>query len=141
MRRLRKDKITFEEMTASAIEHMAAIGMSQEQIAAVFSISIDTYKRRIKENLDLAASFHKGQNIGLMELQNKAFDLAKEGNVQMLKYILSTKGNWSDKTEVVFNQKSDFETLPKEELEDRLENELTKIVEAVNLVIDKKGKT
>jgi hypothetical protein len=125
-------------MTASAIEHMAGIGMSQEQIAAVFSISIDTYRRRIEESPELAASFHRGQNVGLMELQNKAFEMAKDGNTQMLKYVLSTKGNWNEKTEVIFNQKKSVDSLSRGEVEQKLEEDLSKVLSMVEKVLKTK---
>jgi hypothetical protein len=52
-------------------------------------------------NIDLSAALTKGKSKALYKIANKAYQLALEGNPSMIKYFLSCRGNWSEKTQVI----------------------------------------
>ena len=102
MRKQRSDKITFSTKDISKIESMAAMGLSLEQIASIFGVSTDTIYRRMNEgNLDLSEALSRGKSKALYKIANKAYKLAMEGNVSMIKYFLSCRGGWSEKLQII----------------------------------------
>jgi predicted DNA-binding protein (UPF0251 family) len=102
MRKERSDKITFDKKDISKIESMAAMGLSLDQIASIFGVSTDTIYRRMNEgNIDLSAALTKGKSKALYKIANKAYKLALEGNTAMIKYFLSCRGGWSEKLQII----------------------------------------
>lgn len=102
MRKERSDKIIFTSKDISKIESMAAMGLSLEQIASIFGVSTDTIYRRMNEgNIDLSAALSRGKSKALYKIANKAYNLAMEGNVAMIKYFLSCRGGWSEKLQII----------------------------------------
>lgn len=131
----RADKISYKEMNESAVENLASVGMTIDQISAIFSISSDTFRRRMRENPKLAAAVSRGKNEGLFAIQNKAFELARGGNVSMIKYILGARGGWSEKQEVSVNYNSrSFDDLSDEELNDKTNQFINSVSSAIKTV-------
>lgn len=100
-RRVRKDKFIFSPEDIEKIEHLAALGLSIKQISGVFGVSSDTLYRRCNEgNIDLSAAIEKGRGLAVANVAAKAYQLALDGNTSMIKYVLSCKGGWSDKSQI-----------------------------------------
>ncbi len=100
-RKVRADKFLITEMSLVQIEKLAGLGMSMEQIASVFNVSPDTLYRRMKEgNAELSAAILRGKTLAIQKVAEKAFELALAGDVGMIRYILSAKGGWSEKSQI-----------------------------------------
>lgn len=101
-RKIRSDKFLVNEDDLQKIENLAALGLNMDQIASVFGLSADTLYRRCKEgNTDLSASILKGRTRAIQKIAEKAFELALEGDVGLIKYILSCKGGWTEKSQII----------------------------------------
>ncbi len=100
-RKVRSDKIIFNKSDIRKMEKLAALGFTIEQIACFFDISRDTLYRRCNEpNSELSATLLRGRTRSIQKIAEKAFNLALEGDVQMIKYILSCKGGWRDNSQI-----------------------------------------
>lgn len=100
-RKTRKDKISFSSEDIRKVEKLAALGLNMDQIASIFSTSSDTLYRRCNEgNTDLSAAIQRGRALSIKKVSQKAFELALEGDVGLIKYILSCKGGWSEKSQI-----------------------------------------
>ncbi len=98
MRKERSDKITFDKKDISKIETMSAMGLSINQIG----ISTDTMYRRMNEgNINLSAALSRGKSKAIYKVAHKAYELAIDGNVAMIKYFLSCRGGWSEKLQII----------------------------------------
>lgn len=101
-RSIRSDKFLVTKEDLLKIENLAALGLNMDQIASVFNVSADTLYRRCKEgNSDLSASILKGRTRAIQKIAEKAFELALEGDVGLIKYILSCKGGWTEKSQII----------------------------------------
>lgn len=101
-RKSRSDKFLVNEDDIQMIENLAALGLNMDQIASVFNVSADTLYRRCKDgNTDLSASILKGRTRAVQKIAEKAFELALEGDVGLIKYILSCKGGWTEKSQII----------------------------------------
>lgn len=100
-RKKRSDKFIFSEIDVKKIEKMASLGLSINQISAIFEISTDTFYRRCKEvDCDLSAAVTRGKAKAICNVAQKAYDLAIQGDTSMIKYYLSSIGGWSEKTQI-----------------------------------------
>ena len=100
-RKTRMDKfmVTTEDITK--VENLAALGLNMDQIASVFNVSSDTFYRRCNEgDSDLSAAILRGRTRSIQKVAEKAFQLALEGDVGLIKYILSCKGGWTEKSQI-----------------------------------------
>lgn len=110
VRKIRKDKITFNRSDIKKVEKMAGLGLTIKQISSVFDVSSDTLQRRAKENqFNLSASLTKGKSELEMELGNKAVELARAGNTSMLKYVLGCRFSWTEKQQIVIEEQEEIE--------------------------------
>lgn len=101
-RKIRSDKFLVSESDLVKIENLAALGLNMDQIASVLNISADTLYRRCSEgDSDLSASILRGRTRAIQQIAEKAFELALEGDVGLIKYILSCKGGWTDKSQII----------------------------------------
>lgn len=101
-RKTRKDKFIVAKSDLDKIENLAALGLNMDQIASVFNVSADTLYRRCNEgNTDLSASILKGRTRAIQQIAEKAFELALDGDVGLIKYILSCKGGWTEKSQII----------------------------------------
>lgn len=101
-RKTRLDKINFSEEDIIKIENLAALGLNMEQIASIFNISSDTlYRRCNEEDSNLSATILRGRSKAIQKVSEKAFELALRGDVGLIKYILSCKGGWTEKSQLI----------------------------------------
>jgi predicted DNA-binding protein (UPF0251 family) len=97
-RKTRSDKITFDKKQMKTIERLSGIGLNQAQIAHILNVSVDTLQRRVKEgDMDLSAAIHKGKSKAVGKIAEKAYEIALNGNISMIKYYLSAQGGWVEK--------------------------------------------
>jgi ribosomal protein S17E len=77
------------EIDYDKLERMMALQMTQEHIAYVLGISIDTLHLRIKEHYksNFTELFNKKREHGKMALREKMFEVAMKGNVPMLIWL------------------------------------------------------
>lgn len=78
-----------EEMRIS-VETMSAYGVSAEDIARAFRISVDTLQRHFREELDNAAVKANTKVAGFL------FENAKAGNVTAQIFWLKTRARWKE---------------------------------------------
>ena len=76
------------------VEDLAAIFCSNETIAKLLGCSADTIERRF------AGALEKGREKGKMNLRNKQFEKAMEGNVVMLIWLGKQYLDQKERTEV-----------------------------------------
>ncbi len=89
-----------------------------EQIASIFGVSTDTIYRRMNEgNLDLSEALSRGKSKAIFKIANKAYKLALEGNVSMIKYFLSCRGGWSEKLQIIEDNRVQEEQDKRRQLE------------------------
>lgn len=71
------------------LERMMALQMTQEHIAYVLGVSIDTLDLRIKEQYgtNFTELFNKKREIGKLALREKMFEVAMSGNTTMLIWL------------------------------------------------------
>jgi predicted metal-dependent hydrolase len=101
-RKERADKIKLTAKDLKQIETMAGLGLTQEQISNVLGFSVDTLKRRLRENEnELSALMGRGKTNALTKVAKKAYSLAIAGNTSMIKYFLGCQGGWSEKVQVI----------------------------------------
>lgn len=74
------------------IEQMTAVGVVQEQVAAVLGVSIDTIQRHYKEELLTAVSKANAKIAGT--LYNKAM----RGDTVCMIFWLKTRAGWRERT-------------------------------------------
>lgn len=102
IRKTRADKISLTESDLDKIEKMASLGLSINQICAILGISTDTFYRRCKESEGkLSATLLKGRSNAILNVSQKAYELALQGDTGMIKYYLSCIAGWSEKTQIM----------------------------------------
>lgn len=100
-RKIRSDKVMFNESDIKKIENMASMGLSVVQICSILEISTDTFYRRCKESGGgLSAALIRGRSNAILNVSQKAYELAIQGDTGMIKYYLSCIGGWSEKTQI-----------------------------------------
>jgi hypothetical protein len=120
-RKTRRDKIQLTAKDLKQIETLAGLGLTQEQISGVLGFSVDTLKRRLRENEnDLAALMSRGKTNALSKVAKKAYSLAIAGNTSMIKYFLGCQGGWSEKVQINNVPPVSNEALQRENLRDKL---------------------
>jgi hypothetical protein len=77
------------EIDYNKLEKMCELQMTQENIAYVLGISIDTLHLRIKEHYksNFTELFAKKREIGKMALREKMYQVAMSGNTTMLIWL------------------------------------------------------
>lgn len=78
-----------KEIDYDKLERMCELQMTQEHIAYVLGISIDTLDLRIKEHYgtNFTELFTKKREVGKMALREKMFEVAMSGNTTMLIWL------------------------------------------------------
>lgn len=103
-RKTRCDKISISKEQLIVMEKLAGFGLTVKQICHVLGFSPDTVYRRINEGDDeISATLLRGKSASLSKVAEKAFELALNGDSGMIKYILSTQGGWSEKSQITVN--------------------------------------
>lgn len=75
------------------LRKLAVIHCTQEEMASVLSVSVDTLQRRF------AAQIKSGRDEGKMSLRRKMWELALGGNVSLLIWLSKNELGYSDKVE------------------------------------------
>lgn len=87
----------FTEDEIKAINHMAMVGMTQEQIAGYLCVNRDTFRKYLQENSELKHAFSKGKNSGIRNVSIRAYSMAMSGkNPQMTAFYLKAKAGWTE---------------------------------------------
>ena len=84
------------EIDMAAVEELASIGATQQEIASRLGVSTDTLHR----NPDFAVAYKRGMNEGRMSLRHKQFELANMGDKTMLIWLGKQLLDQSDKREI-----------------------------------------
>lgn len=104
-RKTRKDKISFSQKEISQIEAMAGLGLTREDICNVLGVSSDTLLRRLNEgNEQLAAALKRGKAIAKVNVSQKLYNKAVEGNPSMIKFYMTHQGGWGKKKEYQYDE-------------------------------------
>ena len=80
-----RPRFTVTAENRSAVEKMAAIGVSEENIAKVLSIDPKTLRKHFRVDLS------RGDAKGEVGLKQKAYQKAMDGDGPMLKYLLEKR--------------------------------------------------
>lgn len=101
-RKIRKDKITFSPEQIEMMERLAGLGLTVVQICSILGVSHQTLYRRISEDGgdEISETLHRGKAVALSKVAEKAFELALEGDSNMIRYILSSKGGWAPNSQI-----------------------------------------
>lgn len=97
------------EINWQALDAMLQFKPTLKFCAEFLKCSEDTVEKRIRENFDMTFSEYremKMQNV-VLKLKQKAVVLALEGNVPMIKFVLSNMSDWREKVESNINSSSD----------------------------------
>lgn len=101
-RKVRKDKIEFNSEDIIKIETLAGIGLNLSQISSELGIGRETLYRRIREgNEELSEAIYRGRAKAISKIASVAYELALEGDSGMIKYWLSCRGGWSEKSQII----------------------------------------
>jgi hypothetical protein len=73
----------------------ARAGATKEQIASALGMSAETFYQRQKENPEISKAFQEAQGVGILDLADKAFTMARRGNKDLLKFLLERKGGYT----------------------------------------------
>lgn len=87
------------EIDLNEVERLAALGLTQEQIAASLGISARTLDNRKKESAEFADAIKAGQAQGISEIANALWQNAKGGNVTAQIFFLKARAKWKDRHE------------------------------------------
>lgn len=102
IRKTRSDKVTFSEKDLEKIEKLAGLGFTVEEIAVIFGVSKHTLYRRAKETgSQINETIYSGRLKAIGNVAAKAYELSLEGNTAMIKYFLSCRGGWVEKSQVI----------------------------------------
>lgn len=82
------------------VESLAALGLTQMQIADALGICNDTLIERKKEFPEFVEAIKRGQNKGIAEVTNALFrNATKNDNLGAQVFYLKNRAGWKDKTE------------------------------------------
>lgn len=101
-RKTRSDKIVLTDEQYEIMEKLAGLGLTIKQICSIIGVSHQTLYRRLKEDgiEKISVTLSRGRSVAISKVAAKAFDLALEGDSSMIKYILSTQGGWTEKSQI-----------------------------------------
>jgi hypothetical protein len=88
------------------VEQMAAFGVSQEQIAGVLGVSVDTIQRHFRKEIDTAATRANTRVAGAL------YKNAMEGNVSAQIFWMKTRGKWREVHDVEVSGKDGSGIIP-----------------------------
>ena len=97
MKRGPKPRLITEEFLAK-VEHLAARGLSQQQVCHALGFSETWWYDAKQKNSDISDSFKKGQAKGLAEVSNAIYEQALAGSVGASCFYLKNRDpdRWSD---------------------------------------------
>ena len=97
MKRGPKPRLITEEFLAK-VEHLAARGLSQQQICHALGFSETWWYDAKQKNSDISDSFKRGQAKGLAEVSNAIYEQALNGSTGAACFFLKNRDpdRWSD---------------------------------------------
>ena len=97
MKRGPKPRLITEEFLAK-VEHLAARGLSQQQVCHAFGFSETWWYDAKQKNSDISESFKRGQAKGLAEVSNAIYEQALNGSTGAACFFLKNRDpdRWSD---------------------------------------------
>ena len=97
MKRGPKTRLITEEFLANA-EHLAARGLSQQQVCHALGFSETWWYDAKQKNSDISDSFKRGQAKGLAEVSNAIYEQALNGSTGAACFFLKNRDpdRWSD---------------------------------------------
>ncbi len=97
MKRGPKPRLITEEFLAK-VEHLAARGLSQQQVCHALGFSETWWYDAKQKNSDISDSFKKGQAKGLAEVSNAIYEQALNGSTGAACFFLKNRDpdRWSD---------------------------------------------
>ena len=97
MKRGPKPRLITEEFLAK-VEHLAARGLSQQQVCHALGFSETWWYDAKQKNLEISDSFKRGQAKGLAEVSNAIYEQALNGSTGAACFFLKNRDpdRWSD---------------------------------------------
>ena len=97
MKRGPKPRLITEEFLAK-VEHLAARGLSQQQVCHALGFSETWWYDAKQKNSDISESFKRGQAKGLAEVSNAIYEQAMSGSTGAACFFLKNRDpdRWSD---------------------------------------------
>ena len=97
MKRGPKPRLITEEFLAK-VEHLAARGLSQQQVCHALGFSETWWYDAKQKNSDISESFKRGQAKGLAEVSNAIYEQALNGSTGAACFFLKNRDpdRWSD---------------------------------------------
>ena len=97
MKRGPKPRLITEEFLAK-VEHLAARGLSQQQVCHALGFSETWWYDAKQKNSDISDSFKRGQAKGLAEVSNAIYEQALNGSTGAACFFLKNRApdRWSD---------------------------------------------
>ena len=97
MKRGPKPRLITEEFLAK-VEHLAARGLSQQQVCHALGFSETWWYDAKQKNSDISESFKRGQAKGLVEVSNAIYEQALNGSTGAACFFLKNRDpdRWSD---------------------------------------------
>lgn len=132
-RKVRSDKLVIEESDLKKIEAFAALGLSVVEIADVFNISRATFFERMSEMPEIRQIIQRGKAAAKNNLLRKSYDMALEGDKDMLKYLLSRVHGLSETQVHEIQQKVNVGEMSDEEIIEEIDR-LTKKTHRIKLL-------
>jgi len=83
------------DIPLESIEELAP-KLTKEQIAARFSMSYDTYRRREKERPEMELAFERGRASGVEKAANMLFEKMVAGDKGAIIFYLKAMGKWRE---------------------------------------------
>ena len=77
------------------VQKMAALGLTNNQIADSLGINRSTFYRKKQEIKEFKESFERGRSQGLVIVASKMMEEIQNGNVQLIKLYLTTRAGWT----------------------------------------------
>lgn len=82
------------------VEELASKGLTQAQIATSLGISVRTLYTKKKTEKLFAEALERGQTRGIVEVTNRLFEQAMEGNTTAIIFYLKARAGWAEKMNV-----------------------------------------
>jgi hypothetical protein len=88
----------FTEAQLKQVETLSGLGLTRLQIGAVLGVSDRSIRSWAAASPAFSDALDRGKSIALSNVAKKAYELAIKGNVNMIKYWLSTQAKWKETT-------------------------------------------
>ena len=102
----KKPHIKWNQEFADKVEHLAALGMTQEDVGKILGVSSDTIYKHYND------AFGKGKAVARAKVANKLFEKAMSGDSASIFFYLKTQAGWRE-TQHVDNTSSDGSMTPR----------------------------